>query len=229
MVLALLGAALFWNFVVVNSEIQRHFSLLASIMVLIIVSLVLPLNWYELRKSDPRVVLKFCLVIVAIVTLRQIDVSKVPGYRDDAFPDYFCMNDIITHDHPNLPVVAAGIVNRYFPIAAEVTPALMPWRETIVHQRVTSQQSETLYRINRAGGAEANQAAIFPIMAKQIGAPIKSDLSSLGFRAVIWGPAEDRHWGEAVRKVLITSENLLARCGSVSLFTLTAGKIKESD
>jgi hypothetical protein len=243
--LALLGGSFFWNIILVNGEIQRHFSMLAAIAILVLISLALPLDWHPWKFGfRSRVALKLCSAIAAIlIAIQLIEVFTVKGssgdptidyfvdrlwagtsgrlskgFRDDAANDYFCINDFITRNRPGLPVVAAQAEILGFPFAAEVTTALMPWRETVVHQRVTPDQSATLFRINRGGNATLRAMAV------QIGTPIKSELYSLGFRAIIWGPHEDRDLGEASRRVLITSEETLARCGSVGLFTLTGGE-----
>ena len=134
-----------------------------------------------------------------------------PSLLDPAIPwqDYFAMNDVIRARFAGEPVLAAvqpgeGNVGLEKPVPMEVTTSFSMPYHTAAHVKLNQEQMVWFRRMNRSGETLAYAAP-------------------LGYRYTVWGPVEERVWGERNRRRFIDGNPALARTGSVSLHVIRDG------
>lgn len=207
---------LLWNVVVVETEIQRHASMIAAVLSVVGIGLTLPAG----IKLTQRAVQSAYLIVAAVAAF--LDGVLVQHYSSGgsylplAVPwrDYFCVANLIRSRYPGLPVVTRTPDNLELPIAAEATTAMVWSQVAFVHQRVTAADASLFDRLNPRDRQKFKQAVLADP------GSVRRDLAQLGFRGVVWGPVEEDGWGPQVRAALTTPEGFLASCGRVALYAL---------
>lgn len=238
LVVTLLVGTLLWNVLAVQTELQRHFSMIAAFLTLLVIAIaVTPLERIHGRVS--RVVggtIGVACALTALVLNAHLVQSYTTGgaVLDLSIPwqDYFCTNKVIARDHPNMAVIVDTPPSFELPIATEGTTALVWSQVAQVHQRMSARDAESLEAINPRGAGRFKQAVLASPAA------VTSELRRMGFRGVIWGPVEESDWGGDVRTILARPDGFLEACGQVALYSLapdaldpnTAGtRVGESD
>ena len=205
--LTLLAGMLAFHYLVSAGEIRRHFTMVACVLATLAVVKSLPPLRLLLRSLRMRSALAgLAAVAIGLQAYFIYCYTEKPSYQvpDLAWKDYFEMNGEITRRFPGLPVAAAinprGLGLDY-PVAMEATASFSMPIHLVVHTRVTPKQKALLERVE---------------FAKDVGPYAEA----LGYRAMIWGPVEDRTWGRRAKERFTKESNLLVRIGEVSLYRL---------
>jgi len=191
------------HYVYTMQELRRHFALLAFFAALFWIIRYFPRLTPRLKS---RVALS-CLVVGAALhgyflycflgKPNQIDVS-IP------WKDYLAMKETIRNRFPGLSTLAAvhpTALGTICPPIMETTTSFASPLSASVHTILTNDKIAPLKKIILAGDA----------------APYGK---RLGYRAILWGPAEEKVWGEKTRARFIHAKAELAREGSVGLYWL---------
>jgi hypothetical protein len=202
--LMLLGG-LFVAYVVLirHGEIMRHSAILLSVMTMISIVLLLPSS----RALAASTTLKATIVLCAFLAMLShgyyvYAFTQKPSVLEREIPwrDYFCMNDIIKVRYPNTPTLAANGGGTRLPIVMEVASSFTSKEDAFVHSQIS----------NLATLDKLDNKNVLPIHVSK----------ELGVRMVVWGPLEERAWGERSRHEYLKDKNLIEQCGVVSLYRL---------
>lgn len=201
---AMLFGLVFFNFFFTSPELRRHFSMIAAVLSFIYVVRALPS--YSQFVRVPAFVWGLGILSLSTLVMHGYYVYSFTAKpnvlaRDIPWRDYFAINRILKEHYPYLQTVAAvsseqGIAK---PIIMEVTTSFAQSVDSYTHARVSQRTFSVLRKIERAG---------CPL-------PYARDL---GYRAFVWGPIEDRVWGERAAKRFKSPERLLAKAGNVELY-----------
>ncbi len=201
--LCFLGGLLFF-YLFTGIEIRRHFAMVLGVM--------LPLGIFRALPSPRRFANNFPYLRVALSIALLLHgyflycyLGK-PSALDPkiAWQDYFRMNQEIHSHYPDLAVIAAtsyelGLVK---PILLQTATTFADALSAGVHGDVSSEKKELLAKVEQSGD-------ILPYA------------RALGYRALLWGPVEEKVWGERGRLRFFSKAKQVYRTGSVSLLTLT--------
>jgi hypothetical protein len=200
------GIATFY-FVVTDVEIRRHFSMVAAFAAVFAIALGLPSHaWYRKFSPRRRLLLSTLALAAAFHGYYLYSYLGKPSVIDPniSWKDYFALNRILESQYPRMPVIGAvdpqGIGNVY-PIAMQVTPSFSMPNHAVIHSYVTQEKFNVLRKIMSSGDV----------------APFAT---SLGYHAIVWGPVEEKLWGNRVERRFIDDKELLATSGSVKLYRL---------
>jgi hypothetical protein len=215
LVLAFLAACIFWNGVLVDTEIQRHSSMAIAFIGLLVVALYLP--W----KS--RWIVSTLVVIPSIFVCVLLNTHFIRAYENNAgfmplttgWPDYFCMNDLVRKRFPGMPLVVATPRNFELPIGVEAGPTFVWSQVAAVHQRMTAEQATEMDAIN------PRDWVTFRKVGETSGEALVDRLKALGFKGAVWGPMEDELYGRALAGVMAKPQRFLASCGYVGLYSFS--------
>ncbi len=192
--------ALVFYYIFDDVELRRHFSITASIFGPLLLVMLLP----PMRKM--KVTFFLCLFCSAILHFYYIySYTMKPSFLDPkiAWEDYFKLNKIITSKFNDLPILAAvdpfGIGLEKPPVMEVTTSFSLP-NHVLAHINVNEKQAASIIK-----------SYLFGIYTLGI---------DLGYKAILWGPVEERVWGEKVYKRFIEKSELLAEEGAVKLYTL---------
>jgi hypothetical protein len=224
LVLTLIGGTLMWNVVVIETEIQRHFAMIAAYLGVLICARLLPNHGWRRPATMSVLVVAAVLALVLNGYLTRA-YSTGGAILDPSVPwtDYYCMNKVIATDFPNLPVVVRTQDEFELPIAAEATASLVWSQVAFVHQKLSVDTAHMLDEINSRDRESFRRA----VLSDPNGTIRK--LQSLGYRGIIWGPIEEREWGPRVRHALISGEQFLKSCGMVALYGLSSDIVPQTD
>lgn len=132
-----------------NTEVARHYSMIASFLAAIFIFKFFPLK--EILKSK----LRMGFVILSALISFSLNIYMVYSYtgkenvlsKDVNYNDYFCINDILRNKYHGKPVLAATEQGLRFPIAMEVAASFVDAEVAYVHSRLTIRQIEILEKI----------------------------------------------------------------------------------
>jgi hypothetical protein len=180
-------------------EVQRHFVILSSFLVLVWLVQGIPL-----KKT----------AVAAIVTALMVSLpfhwhfirafTEGPNLVKAEIPylDYFSMNRWIESHTRGMPVLASQTFpNGGFPIVQESTTSFSVTFDAFIYDSIPRRQLADLHR------TEA-QHLVLPWG------------RSLGYRTALWGPIEDRMWGLNAKNRFIRERALIHREGAVGLYAL---------
>jgi hypothetical protein len=211
---AIASGFVFWNFVLSDTEIQRHFSFLTATGLALTGALLVTALPTTVRSVAAVIVVGGGLVtygsfyvtwqVSNLVTSPSLVSVDVPWY------DYVCANQYIRSERPGAGVVAASGDGVIVPVAGEVATTLAPRLAILAHQKIT-QRDLAFLSLERGGGA-FDAADMTPAKLDQFKAE--------GFNTIVWGPVEERAWGAAGRATLLDGAEPLALCGQVAVFAL---------
>ena len=221
LVMALIGGIVLWNFMVVDTEIQRHFSMVIAVVGAIVIAAHFP----TLAGSRGRRLAGAASVALCVGICLGLNGILVRAYTRNAsfmpltvaWPDYFCANDLIARKYPGLAVIVRTPVNFELPISAEATTSLVWSQIAVVHQRAPAETARVLDEIN------PRDWHTFRGQGEADGPRLVSTLRSLGYDGAIWGPLEEREYGPKLQAMFARPENFLDGCGTVGLYTLGGG------
>lgn len=195
------GGGFLFHYGITSIEIRRHFSLIAGVVMAPLLVEALP---GARRLLDSRSWLTALKVTAALTVVLHayylVHFTALPSTHDASIPwkDYFAMNARVTGPTAAATDPRSGII---LPIVMETAPSLSHPDHIEIHTRIKPAVEEVMKKIWR-DGTTVNYAEL------------------LGYRAILWGPLEQRVWGERVKRRFIDERGLLARTGSVSLYRL---------
>jgi hypothetical protein len=203
-----------WNLIIVDTEIQRHQSMIAAVLGLWLIAAHVPCSW-------PRLVVSIAVVATAVLCIG-LNGFLIRAYtRNAAFmpltsawTDYFCMNDIVRKRHSKIAAIVRTPEHFELPISVEAMTSLVWSQVASVHQRISASTANQFDQLN------PRDWVTFRNHAEQDGPNFVDTLRRMGFDAVIWGPLEDQGYGPRMHDLLIKPENFLASCGAVALYRL---------
>jgi hypothetical protein len=215
LVLAFVASCLFWNWVVVDTEIQRHFSMAIAFMGLLVVALHLP--WRS------RFVGIWLVVIPVMGACALLNGYFIRAYERNAgfmplttaWPDYFCMNDLVRGRFSGMPLVLATPRHFELPIGVEAGPALVWSQVAAVHQRMTAAQAREMDAVN------PRDWATFRKVGEADGGALLERMRALGFKGIVWGPVEEEMYGPRLAAAFARPGRFLASCGFVGLYSFS--------
>lgn len=193
---------------VTDVEVRRHYSMVVAFGIVFLFAFELPAFAQIRRQLSLKRVGLVCAVLAILFHGYFIySYTGKPSITDPNIPwkDYFALNRLLQSKYPKMPVV--GAVDPHgtgidYPIVQEVTASFSMPLHVAVHTKVPPEKFKTLVKIMNTGD-------VAPYARR------------LGYRAIIWGPVEQRFWGEKVKKRFIDESKLMARTGSVALYRLT--------
>jgi hypothetical protein len=210
-----------WNLIFVETEIQRHFSMVAVVMALVGIGLLLPRTFVFLRWFN----VGFVAVAGIALFLHSYSVHSF-AHRGHSlpmvvsWPDYFCVGNLIRAKYPGLSVVTRTPDDLYLPIAAEFTTAMVWSQVAFVHQRVGDADAAIFDRINSGNDQHLFKRNVLTRPQQTLDALLR-----LGFNGLVWGPIEENSWGPKVREALTSPAGFLGSCGRVSLYALSGASV----
>ncbi len=194
----------FFNFVVTAHEIRRHFSMVVAVISAVYLVRAIP-RWALGWRRAVGVAALLSLPLHAYFVYCYLG---KPSSLDPAFPwhDYYSMNKILREKFPGATVLAAvqpgsGGIGLEKPITMEATTSFSVPFHTAAHTMVSESQMRIFSSIYRSGETLPYGAA-------------------LGYKYTVWGPVEDRVWGERNRRRFIDGNEPVARAGSVGLYEI---------
>ena len=219
--LAWLIGLILWNVIVIETEIQRHSSMVGSMLALVGIGLLLP---------PAQTFKKFianagaAAAAVTVLYLHSDFVGRLAyggSFLPMALPwrDYFCINNVIRSKYPGLPVVVRTPDNHELPIATEATSAMVWSQVAFVHHRVSDADAAAFDRINPRDRQQFKRSMLAEPQRT------REELLRLDYKGLIWGPVEESGWGPQVRDDLTKPANFLASCGRVALYALTGAAV----
>lgn len=214
LILAFLVTCIFWNWILVDTEIQRHSSMTIAFLGLLVVALYLPWN-----SSFTRIGL---IMIPSVGVCVLLNGYFIRAYEQNAgfmpltmaWADYFCMNELVRKKFPGIPLVVATPRHFELPIAVEAAPTLVWSQVATVHQRMTAAQAEEMDALN------PRDWGTFRKIGESTGEAMLERIKALGFRGALWGPIEEELYGPALARVFAKPQRFLASCGFVGLYSL---------
>lgn len=214
LILAFLVTFIFWNWILVDTEIQRHSSMTIAFLGLLVVALYLPWN-----SSFTRIGL---IMIPSVGVCVLLNGYFIRAYEQNAgfmpltkaWTDYFCMNELVRKKFPGIPLVVATPRHFELPIAVEAAPTLVWSQVATVHQRMTAAQAEEMDALN------PRDWGTFRRIGESTGEAMLERMKALGFRGALWGPIEEELYGPALARVFAKPQRFLASCGFVGLYSL---------
>lgn len=202
-VFALVFGVPFFCYIYAHSEIRRYYSLISIALLFLSLVQILPS-----KKISRLAWFRYSFIGFAGLSLFLHGVFLYsylfkPSTVDASIPwkDYFQMNQVVKERFQGLPILAAadnrlGIEK---PLVMQVTTSFSAPVEIAIHTRLNKDQFESLKKIYYEGDP-------FPYA------------KALGYEAILWGPVEERVWGEKIREKYLKEEKRLASTGSVSLY-----------
>ena len=186
-----------------NYELRRHFALVAFLAAAFWIC-----RYFTALSPGKRKALALTAVGPALFLHGYFLYSFMgkPNQLDVSFPwkDYLAMNEILRHEFPGMPVLAGAhphAIGTICPPAQEATTSFNTPLSAAVHTRLPEELMPTLGKMF-------------------IGGDFAPYGGRLGYRAILWGPVEERVWGEKTRRRFIDERGLLARSGTVGLYWL---------
>jgi tetratricopeptide (TPR) repeat protein len=201
----LIAGGLIWHYAVTGTEIRYGYSLLAAVFGTIFVARHLP----GPNRWAGKPFIGWGLQLGVMVTLGLhlyflYSHTQSPSALSASVPwrDYLKLNSIVEEKYPHLPVLAATDRNQLFPLVMESTTSFA----SPVLARALSTLSTSQYPW---------------LLRMRTGADIPSYGLEMGYRAIEWGPVEERQWGGRIKERFVDSSHLLADSGEVQLYPLT--------
>jgi len=192
---------IFFNALVSSPEIGRH-----ATMIAMVVAGWLLTRWARPWETGERTV---WLGLATLAILGQgfllYSYTLKPNLlrADIPWRDYFAMNQVLRTSYPDIAVVSAigtdlGIAK---PVVGEAATSFAQAIDAVTHSR-TEEPTRRLLKV------QDREKEILPF-ARQ-----------LGYRAVVWGPAEREMWGERSEKRFIDPKRKIAEIGKVGLYEI---------
>ena len=194
------------HYVYTMTELRRHFSMLAFFVAVTWLARFFPLLAPRFRQ---RIAVATALIAVALHAYFLYCFVGKPNQLEATIPwrDYLAMREIVRDRFPNLPVLAAvhpTALGTVCPPVMEATTSFASPLSASVHTLIPQEKISPLGKIIMTGDA----------------APYGR---RLGYRAILWGPAEAKVWGDKTRRRFIDDKGRLATAGAVSLYVLEDG------
>lgn len=198
-----LTSTILLHYVVSGSEWRRSAIVLSSLLAVLTLARWLP----SPRRLQPQWITagaQFVLVVAVgfhayFIFSHAVKPSDVnPAF---AWGDYYRMNAELQKKFPKLPILAVPAPGMFAPVAMEATTSFSTPNHAATNAVVTPRNYNFLVRMN---GFEN----VVPYA------------QSMGYRAILWGPAEELRWGDRVRNRFIDKANLMAETGSVKLYRI---------
>lgn len=213
--ITLFSAFLFWNFVVIDIEIRRHFSITASALMILVVfySLSSTALSFKVRKG------LYCVVVLSAILGAAIHLYMIRGYSgknsssvsfNTPWGDYLDANQFIREYLPHSAIIAASGEGMVLPVANEVAISLAPKLAIFAHQKIDQRHLDFL----------APETGLSNVMAAELTTEWRKKAMSIGYDTVIWGPIEEEVWGIVGRKVLLDGATFIASRGRVGIYAL---------
>ena len=192
------GMFVFWgaivfSFLITSGELRRHFAMMAAFLSCLLLPTLFRWNrWFQVAAGLALLLHGYFIY----------SFTMKPGGVDPtiAWKDYFDLNQVVRTQFSDLAVIgstssAAGIE---FPIVMEATTSYDGLPGAVAHGKTTEDQRILLHR--------AEQEGILALAYR------------LGYRAVTWGPLEEKVWTAALLDRYC--DTVLAKVGTVSLYSL---------
>jgi len=190
------------NLILYNGEIRRHATLVANLAAISLVTIYVP----SLKAAPEEGFTKYLLIASAIISIGVqsffvLSFTQKPSVisSDIVWSDYYCINKVIATEHGHAPALGAVGEGLRFPVVMEATASFARPEDTYAHSNVSPDKIALLDKL-KAGQTSVGLA------------------DQLGIRLIVWGPVEDRAWGEQARTQVAESGRLLHACGTVSLY-----------
>jgi len=191
------------HYVYTMTELRRHFSMLAFFVAMLWLARFFPSLSHATKR---RLASTVAVIALALHGYFVYCFVEKPNQLDAKIPwqDYLAMREIVRERFSTLPVLAAvhpSALGTVCPPVMEATTSFAGPLSASVHTLIPPDKISPLGKIIVAGDA----------------APYAE---RLGYRAILWGPAEEKVWGEKTRRRFIDGRAELARAGSVGLYLL---------
>ena len=215
LVITLLISCVMWNAIIVDTEIQRHYSMALAFIALFVFALQIPDSLSGLRQILLAVpVIYICFIINGIfIKAYENNASWMP--LNIGWKDYFCMNDLVQRKFPGMPLIVSTPRHFELPIGVEAGPSMVWSQVASVHQRITPKQAREMDEVN------PRDWSTFRKVGESTGEQLVSRMKALGFEGILWGPAEEEMYGPQLASLFAQPQRFLASCGLVGLYSLS--------
>jgi hypothetical protein len=200
-VFVLFMAAYFTNYVLQHAEMRRHVSIVLPVLAALALARLLSANTRHvfihkaLLPSAAIMALVLHGYYVHSFTFKPSIVDKNIPWRD-----YICINKIVTEKYKNWPTLGATGGGLRFPLILEATSSFTHYEDAAVHSVINRDDYEIIKKTRKS--------------------PITDLAKELRMRLLVWGPIEQNAWGISAKTRLTDDSEILARCGSVSLYRI---------